>query len=136
MAALSVLRLSCGEPLLSKPTTSNLTPAGFLPESFSAANCQLLSWFWPTLANGPERGSMNAMRTVSPFCANAVPAARAMAVTAMAFSVNFIACSLVCNNSGRVPVPCAGKGQGLPVKRQGEYRLGDRVGGGSRGGDW
>ena len=30
MAAFSVFRLSCGEPLLSMPTTSNLTPAGFL----------------------------------------------------------------------------------------------------------
>jgi hypothetical protein len=37
-------------------------------------NCQLLSWFCPTLANGPDSGSMNAMRTVSPFCGGLRPA--------------------------------------------------------------
>ena len=90
MAAFSVFRLSCGEPLLSKPTTSNLTPAGFLPDSFSAANCQLLSWFWPTLAKGPDSGSMKAILTVSPFCAKAAPAAKTAAEAATILSVNFI----------------------------------------------
>src|SRR5213595_3020049 len=67
MAAFNVFRLSCGEPLLSNPTISNFTPAGlFLPDRRSATNCQLLSWFCPTLANGPDRGSMKAMRTVWP----------------------------------------------------------------------
>src|SRR4051812_5514381 len=94
MAALSVFRLSCGEPLLSKPTTSNFTPAGVLPDSFSAANCQLLSWFWPTLANGPDSGSMKAMRTVSPFCANAAPAVTNRAAAATIFIEYFIGCLL------------------------------------------
>src|SRR3954470_22806274 len=95
MAALSVFRLSCGEPLLSKPTTSNLTPAGFLPDSFSAANCQLLSWFWPTLANGPDSGSMKAIRTVSPFCANASPVAAHRAAAATTCKLYFTGCLLV-----------------------------------------
>src|SRR3954463_3673129 len=77
MAAFSVFRLSCGEPLLSKPTTSNFAPDGVLPEKCSAAYCQLLSWFWPTLANGPDSGSMNAIRIVSPLPAAGVAAALA-----------------------------------------------------------
>src|SRR6476620_1517487 len=83
MAAFSVFRLSCGEPLLSKPTTSNFAPDGVLPEKCSAANCQLLSWFWPTLANGPDRGSMKAMRIVSPL-APAAGAAAALVAAGLA----------------------------------------------------
>src|SRR3954469_8587187 len=88
MAAFSVFRLSCGEPLLSKPTTSNFAPEGLLPEKCSAANCQLLSWFWPTLANGPDSGSMNAVRIVSP-----LPAAGAAAALAGAAGLAGVACA-------------------------------------------
>src|SRR4051812_36387467 len=88
MAAFNVLRLSCGEPLLSKPTTSNFAPEGVLPEKCSAAYCQLLSWFWPTLAKGPDRGSMNAMRTVSP-----LPAAAGAAVALAAAGLAGVACA-------------------------------------------
>ena len=71
-ADLSRFSASCGELLLSMPTISNLTPAGFLaPEKCSATSCQVRSWFWPTLANGPERPSIMAILTVSPFWAKA-----------------------------------------------------------------
>ena len=75
MAAFSTFRLSCGEALLSKPTTSNVTPAGFfLPLTRSAMNWKLFSWFAPRLANGPDRGSIQAILTVSPAWAWARPA--------------------------------------------------------------
>src|SRR3954464_11565038 len=88
MAAFRVFRLSCGEPLLSKPTTSNFAPDGVLPEKCSAAYCQLLSWFWPTLAKGPDSGSMNAIRIVSP-----LPAAGAAAALAGAAGLAGVACA-------------------------------------------
>ena len=72
MAAFSVFRLSCGEPLLSNDTISNCGAFGFVLLSFSAENCQLFSWFWPTLAKGPDSGSMKAIFTVSACAASAM----------------------------------------------------------------
>src|SRR3954470_10942607 len=124
IADFSAVRLSCGEPLLSKATNSNLTPAGFFA-SWSAVNCQLLSWFWPTLANGPDSGSMKAMRTVSPFCANAAPAATTMAVTAIVLSVYFMAVSFAVQTARRVAFFVQCTGQGMPVRPGRGYRRGD-----------
>lgn len=61
-AALRALRLSCGEPLLSKPATTKRGPA--LRGMVSAMNRQLRRPLRPTSDMGPESGSMKAMRTV------------------------------------------------------------------------
>ncbi|MCY1303677.1 hypothetical protein D9M69_572370 [compost metagenome] len=66
IACFRMVRLSCGDSLLSKPTTSNLcAPAQPFWLATSATNCQLLSWFCPTGAISPESGSMKAIFTVS-----------------------------------------------------------------------
>ncbi|MNT30503.1 hypothetical protein D3C72_1663000 [compost metagenome] len=65
-ACLRMVRLSCGDSLLSNPTTSNLcAPAQFFWLATSATYCQLLSWFCPTGAISPDSGSMKAIFTVS-----------------------------------------------------------------------
>jgi len=48
---------------------SNFTPAGLLALNFSAKNWKDLTWFWPTGAIRPDSGSIQAIFTVSPFCA-------------------------------------------------------------------
>src|SRR5436190_14465050 len=66
VADLSAFRLSVGDSLLSKPTTSNFTPEGLIALNFSAANFQLLSWLLPTGPIRPDSGSIHASLTVWP----------------------------------------------------------------------
>src|SRR5690606_18404054 len=54
--------LSCGEPLLSKPATRKRTRASG-PGSCRAMYCQLRRLLRPMSADGPDSGSMKAMRT-------------------------------------------------------------------------
>src|SRR6187549_892962 len=78
------------------PTTSKLTPAGFFaPEKCWPTSCQVRSWFWPTLAKGPDRPSIRAILTVSPFWANAPEAAAAMTPAATSLSASFIGTDLL-----------------------------------------
>ncbi|MNT59361.1 hypothetical protein D3C72_1968650 [compost metagenome] len=67
MAERRALVVSWGLSLLSMPMISNLTPAGFFLLNSSAMNWKLLSWFVPTAAIRPDRGSSQAIFTVSPF---------------------------------------------------------------------
>ncbi len=83
MADFSALAVSCGESLLSMPMTSNFTPAGLRLLKCSAKNWKLLSWFWPTGAIRPDSGSIQAILTVSPFCAKALPQQRAASAMAV-----------------------------------------------------
>src|ERR1700712_1428758 len=64
---------SAGLTLLSNGTISNFTPAGLFLLNSSARYWKLFSWFWPMGAIRPDSGSIQAILTVSPFCANAAP---------------------------------------------------------------
>jgi len=56
-------------------------------------NCQLFSWFWPTLAKGPDSGSMKAIFTVSACAASeARPKASATGRAFMFFN-SLMSCS-------------------------------------------
>src|SRR5450830_1890988 len=80
VAALSTFRLSWGEPLLSKSTTSNFGsfgPALALTCCTTSRSC--LSELCPVSAKGPESRSMKPMRTVSAAPAWAAAASRAVA---------------------------------------------------------
>ena len=71
MADLSWFRLSAGLSLLSKPMISNFTPAGLLLLVSSARYCRVFNWLEPTGAIKPDKGSIQAILTVSPFWAKA-----------------------------------------------------------------
>src|ERR1700712_2059080 len=64
---------SAGLTLLSNGTISNFTPAGLFLLNSSARYWKLFSWFCPMGAIRPDSGSIQAILTVSPFCANAAP---------------------------------------------------------------
>ena len=89
MADFSAFTVSCGLSLLSNEVISNLTPAGLLLLNCSARNWKPLSWFWPVAAVRPVSASIQAILTVSPFCARAMllpsarPAPRAMLRTVL-----------------------------------------------------
>src|SRR5471032_3040690 len=68
--------------LLSNGTISNLTPAGLFLLNSSARYWKLLSWFWPMGAIRPDSGSIQAILTVSPFCANAATGCNARQASA------------------------------------------------------
>src|SRR4051812_18879003 len=69
-----MLKVSCGDILLSKGTTSYFTPAGLFLLSRSPRYWKMWRTFAPAAAAKPDIGSITAMRTVSPDWANAVPA--------------------------------------------------------------
>src|SRR5690606_578478 len=88
MARLSWLRLSWTPALLSKPTISSVcSPAHFSLFASSLKYCHVRSWFSPSAANDPDRGSISATLMVSAW---ATPVARLVA-NAKAPSLNCVA---------------------------------------------
>ena len=90
MAERSTAVVSCGLSLLSSGMISNFTPEAFFLLNSSAISWKVLSWFVPTAAIRPDRGSIQPIFTVSPFCAQAPEAQASMAEAATECTIHFI----------------------------------------------
>src|SRR6218665_1112802 len=96
MAERKALVVSCGLSWLATAMISNLTPAAFfLLKNSSAMNWKLWSWLVPVAAIRPDNGSIQAIFTVWPFCAEAPQALAKMIKAATALMARCIGCLLV-----------------------------------------
>src|SRR6218665_3912284 len=96
MTERKALVVSCGLSLLSTAMISNLTPAAFfLLKTSPAMNWYLWSWLVPVAAIRPDNGSIQAIFTVWPFCAETPQALAKMIEAATALMARCMGCLLV-----------------------------------------